>query len=83
MIFLPFQNLNHQEDKEEATNGPFPVEWVELAWDEVETHRVLGCKHYNNCLAKAAHERWVSWTCLWCEKEKEIEKDVKKAMYDV
>jgi len=67
-----FQILKHQENdhgEPREKNGPFPVEWVELQLDEVEEHRRFNCRHYNECLTKAANERWLSWTCLWCKEE--------------
>jgi len=74
---LAFQILKHQENGHEEPrenlerekNGPFPVEWVELHLDEVEEHRKFNCRHYDECLTKAANERWLSWTCLWCKEE--------------
>jgi len=74
---LAFQILKHQENGHEEPrenlerekNGPFPVEGVELQLDEVEEHRRFNCRHYNECLTKAANERWLSWTCLWCKEE--------------
>ena len=64
----PRENLESSRHKEEK-NGPFPVEWVELQLDEVEEHRKFNCRHYDECLTKAANERWLSWTCLWCKEE--------------
>jgi hypothetical protein len=39
-----------------------------LEENEVDSHRFENCKHYESCLDIAANGRWVSFSCMGCER---------------
>ena len=37
-----------------------------LRLHEVDTHRRIGCAHYEECLRRSAQHTWLSFTCVRC-----------------
>lgn len=44
-----------------------------LTEDGVDEHRRIKCRRYDNCLAWAAAQGWISWSCSTCEIRESVE----------
>ena len=46
--------------------GAEPMEWITLDFNEIDDHRLDNCPNYKECLAHAAGQQWIGWTCSLC-----------------
>lgn len=57
----------YKEGESLLVEGANPVRSEQLAFEETEILRWLGCPNYSSCLAHAALIGWTSFVCTECE----------------